>query len=289
MPNSNGTINVATLYEKKLEERFSIGSKTNAYASKKYDFVGTKSIEVITADRMEMVDYTRTGTSRYGTIYELGDTKQTLTMSKDRAFTFSIDAANGSDQYNIKQANARLKDHWDNVVTPEVDAYRLNAWATGHGLSTGKAVLTNATPAALTSANILEAIFNASAAMSDALVPATNRVLFISELEYVKFKLANVVIAGAQLNEKAVARGYKGTIDGIAVVTVPSTYMPAKTGFIIKQKDATADPIKLKTLRVQRTPVGIDGDVVEGHIYYDSFVLDAKCAGVYVYKTQAWT
>ena len=289
MANSNGTINVATLYEKKLEERFSIGSKTNAYASKKYDFVGTKSIEVITADRMEMVDYTRTGTSRYGTIYELGDTKQTLTMSKDRAFTFSIDAANGSDQYNIKQANARLKDHWDNVVTPEVDAYRLNAWATGHGLSTGKAVLTNATPAALTSANILEAIFNASAAMSDALVPATNRVLFISELEYVKFKLANVVIAGAQLNEKAVARGYKGTIDGIAVVTVPSTYMPAKTGFIIKQKDATADPIKLKTLRVQRTPVGIDGDVVEGHIYYDSFVLDAKCAGVYVYKTQAWT
>ena len=94
MANSNGTINVATLYERKLEERFSIGSKTNAYAGKKYDFVGTKSIEIITADRMEMVDYTRTGTSRYGTIYELGDTKQTLTMTKDRAFTFSIDAAN---------------------------------------------------------------------------------------------------------------------------------------------------------------------------------------------------
>lgn len=285
MANSNGTINVATLYEKKLEERFSAGSKTNASAGKKYDFVGAKSIEVITADRMEMVDYTRTGTSRYGTIYELGDTKQTLTMAKDRAFTFSIDAANASDQFNVKQANARLKDHWDNVVTPEVDIYRLNAWATGHGLSTGKAVLTNATPAALTKTNILEAIFTASAAMSDKLVPTTNRTLFISELDYVKFKLADMVVGGAQLNEKAIARGYKGDIDGMHVVTVPSVYMPTKVGFVIKHKDATADPIKLKSMRVHHTPVGIDGDVVEGHIYYDAFVLDAKCDGVYAYKT----
>lgn len=287
MANSNGTINVARLYSKKLEERFSIGSKTNAFAGKKYDFVGTKSVEIITADRMEMVDYTRTGTSRYGTIYELGDTKQTLTMLKDRAFTFSIDAANASDQFNIKQANARLKDHWDNVVTPEVDKYRLAQWAAGNGLTTGNTILTNATPAALTKANILEAIFNASAAMSDELVPATNRVLFIGELDYVKFQLADQVVGGAQLNKQAIAQGYKGTIDGIQIVTVPSSYMPAKTGFILKWKGATVDPIKLKTLRVQRTPLGIDGDVVEGHIYYDAFVLDAKCKGVYAYKTAA--
>jgi hypothetical protein len=287
MANSNGTINVATLYEKKLEERFAAGSKTNSFAGKKFDFVGTKSIEVITADRMEMVDYTRTGTSRYGTIYELGDTKQTLTMARDRAFTFSIDAANASDQFNIKQANARLKDHWDGVVMPEVDIYRLASWAGGNGLSSGKTILTNATPAALSKSNILEAIFTASAAMSDELVPSNNRVLFIGELDYVKFKLADLVVGGAQLNKQAIERGYKGTIDGMAVVTVPSSYMPAKTGFIIKHKDATVDPIKLKTLRVQRTPVGIDGDVVEGHIYYDSFVLDAKCKGVYAYKTSA--
>jgi hypothetical protein len=289
MPNSNGTINVASLYSKKLEERFSIGSKTNAFAGKKYDFVGTKSVEIITADRMEMVDYTRTGTSRYGTIYELGDTKQTLTMTKDRAFTFSIDAANASDQFNIKQANARLKDHWDGVVTPEVDKYRLNAWATGHGLSTGKSILYNATPAALSEDNIIGSIFNAAAAMSDELVPATNRVLFIGELDYVKLQLADVVIGGSQLNANAVAQGYKGMLDGIKIVTVPSSYMPQKTGFILKWKGATVDPIKLKTLRVQKTPLGIDGDVVEGHIYYDSFVLDAKCKGVYAWKTQAWS
>ena len=286
---ADGTINVASLYEKKLEERFSIGSKTNAFAGKKYDFIGAKSIEIITADRVDLVDYTRSGQNRFGTIYELGDTKQTLTMTRDRAFTFSIDKANASDQFNIKQANARLKDHWDNVVTPEVDKWRLAKWAAGNGLSTGKTILTNATPAALSKANILEAIFNASAAMSDELVPTTNRVLFIGELDFVKFQLADQVVGGAQLNKQAIAQGYKGTIDGIQIVTVPSSYMPAKTGFIMKWKGATVDPIKLKTLRVQRTPLGIDGDVVEGHIYYDAFVLDAKCKGVYAWKTQAWT
>lgn len=284
---ADGTINVASLYEKKLEERFSIGSKTNAFAGKKYDFIGAKSIEIITADRVDLVDYTRSGQNRFGTIYELGDTKQTLTMTRDRAFTFSIDKANASDQFNVKQANARLKDHWDNVVTPEVDKWRLAKWAAGNGLSTGKTILTNATPAALSKSNILEAIFNASAAMSDELVPTTNRVLFIGELDFVKFQLADQVVGGAQLNKQAVAQGYKGTIDGIQIVTVPSSYMPAKTGFIMKWKGATVDPIKLKTLRVQRTPLGIDGDVVEGHIYYDAFVLDAKCKGVYAYKTSA--
>ena len=284
---ADGTINVASLYEKKLEERFSIGSKTNAFAGKKYDFIGAKSIEIITADRVDLVDYTRSGQNRFGTIYELGDTKQTLTMTRDRAFTFSIDKANASDQFNVKQANARLKDHWDNVVTPEVDKWRLAKWAAGNGLSTGKTILTNATPAALSKSNILEAIFNASAAMSDELVPTTNRVLFIGELDFVKFQLADQVVGGAQLNKQAVAQGYKGTIDGIQIVTVPSSYMPAKTGFIMKWKGATVDPIKLKTLRVQRTPLGIDGDVVEGHIYYDAFVLDAKCNGVFAYKTSA--
>ena len=284
---ADGTINVASLYEKKLEERFSIGSKTNAFAGKKYDFIGAKSIEIITADRVDLVDYTRSGQNRFGTIYELGDTKQTLTMTRDRAFTFSIDKANASDQFNIKQANARLKDHWDNVVTPEVDKWRLAKWAAGNGLSTGKTILSNATAAALTKANILEAIFNASAAMSDELVPTTNRVLFIGELDFVKFQLADQVVGGAQLNKQAIAQGYKGTIDGIQIVTVPSSYMPAKTGFIMKWKGATVDPIKLKTLRVQRTPLGIDGDVVEGHIYYDAFVLDAKCKGVYAYHTSA--
>jgi hypothetical protein len=41
--------------------------------------------------------------------------------------------------------------------------------------------------------------------------------------------------------------------------------------------------MKLKTLRVQKNPPGIDGDVGECRFYHDSFVLDSKVNGLYLY------
>ena len=287
-----GAINLVTEYQKKLAEHFSIGSKTDAYAGKAYSFVGVKAIEVFTIDDISLTDYTRAGTDgnggyRFGSVSDVEDTKQTLTMSKDRGFTKSIDKGNANEQYNIKRAAEVLQMVDKRTIRPEVDKYRLLKWAQGNGLPVGHTVQMNATPQALSKSNILEAIFTASAAMSDKLVPTENRVLFIGETEYVKFKLADNVIGGAQLNAEAVKRGFRGTIDGIAIVTVPTAYIPSNCGFIMKYKGATVDPIKLKALRVHKDPPGIDGDLLEGRILYDAFVLDAMRDGVYVYKTYA--
>lgn len=277
-------INLATKYEKKVAERFSLASKTDKYVGKDYDFVGVKTIKIWSVDTVEMTDYTRSGASRFGELTELGDTVQELTLAKDRAFTFSIDAGNASEQFNIKQANAALKRQIDEVVTPEIDAYRLNAWATGKGLSDGHEVLT--ATLALTKSNILEAIFNASAAMSNEKVPAAGRTIFIPELTYVKFKLSDVVTGGSDtLTTENVRRGYKGTLDGMDVVTVPDSYMPSGVNFIIRYKGATVDPMKLKNYRVHKNPMGVDGDVVEGRIIYDSFVLNTKAKGIFVHKS----
>ena len=282
-------INLITEYQKKIAERFSLGSLTDEAAGHDYDFAGAKTIEVLSVDTVATVDYTRSGTARYGDVTELGDTKQTLTLAVDKGFTFSIDAGNASEQFNVKQANRCLKREWDEVCTPEIDAYRLSAWANGKGLSSGKSIL-SASGETLTSSNIVESIFNGSAAMSDKKVPRKNRFLFIPELTFVKFKLADVVMGGGQLNKEAVEKGFRGTIDGMKVITVPSSLWPSLTGgaalnYIIKYKGATVDPMKLKNLRVQKNPMGIDGDVVEGRYIYDSFVKDAACEGVFISTT----
>ena len=278
-------INLVTEYQKKIAERFTLGSLTDEAAGHDYDFTGVKTIEIFSIDTVATVDYTRSGTTRYGNVTELGDTKQSLTLAVDKGFTFSIDAGNASEQFNIKQANRCLKRECDEVCTPEIDAYRLKSWANGKGLSSGKTVLKN-TDASLTKANIVDAIFNGSAAMSDKKVPRKNRYLFIPELTFVKFKLADVVMAH-QMNKEAVQNGFKGTIDDMKVVTVPSSIWPTLTGggtinFMIKYKGATVDPMKLKNLRVQKNPMGIDGDVVEGRYIYDSFVKDSACDGIYI-------
>lgn len=283
-------INLASKYEKKVAERYSIRSRTDAHAGKDYDFTGVKSINIYSVDTVSMVDYTRSGTARFGTLTELGDTKQELTLQKDRAFTFSIDAGNASEQFNIKQANACLKRQIDEVITPEIDKYRLNAWVSGNtGTSSTAVTVPSANDGALTKSNIVEKIFTANANMTDKNVPEDGRTLFISELDYLKFKLSDQVTGTDGIAADNLRRGYRGTIDGLSVVTVPSSYMPSGVNFIIKHKSATVDPMKLKNYRIHKNPMGVDGDVVEGRIIYDSFVIATKKDGIFVSKTATGT
>ena len=277
-------INLITEYQKKIAERFTLGSLTDEAAGHDYDFTGVKTIEIYSIDTVATVDYSRSGTTRYGNVTELGDTKQSMTLAVDKGFTFSIDAGNASEQFNIKQANACLKREIDEVITPEIDKYRLAKWVAGNGLSSGKTITTS-NDGALTSTNIVKKIFAANAAMSDKLVPVNGRVLFIPELTFVQFKLADVVMGADNIAEENIRRGYRGTIDGVDVVTVPSSIMPTGVNFILKHKSATVDAMKLKNYRVHKNPMGVDGDVVEGRYIYDSFVLDSKCNGIYVSKT----
>lgn len=278
-------INLAEKYSQKVQERFTIGSKTDRYCGHDYEFTGVKTIKIYSVDTVPTTNYTRTGTARFGALTELGDTTQEMTLAVDKAFTFSIDAGNASEQFNIKQANKCLKREIDEVITPEIDKYRLSKWVAGNGLTSGKSVLTSK-DGVLTKANIVEKIFTANATMSDEKVPTTGRVLFIPELTFLKFKLADVVMGGSDtLTAENIRRGYRGTIDGVDVVTVPSSIFPAATNFILKYKGATVDVMKLKNYRVHKNPMGVDGDVVEGRYIYDSFVLDTKCKGIYVSST----
>lgn len=273
-----GSVNLATKFATKVAERFSMGSLTDAYAGKDYDFSGVKSIKIYSIDTVTMTDYTRSGTERFGTLEELGDTVQELTMKKDRAFTYSIDKGNATQQYNVKAATKSLKREIDEVVTPEIDKYRMEQWATGAGLSTSS-------DTSLTKSNVLEAIMTGSMQMNNAFVPKKNRVLFIKESIYLQCKLADQVVGIDSLGEKAITNGAVGMIDQMKVVPVPDSYFPESTNFIIKYKGATVDPVQLKTYRILTEQRGVDGDVVEGRIIYDSFVLTTRNKGIYTSKS----
>ena len=159
----------------------------------------------------------------------------------------------------------------------ELDQYRLNAWAAGAGLT--------GTHSGLTKNNILETIMTGGMEMSNNLVPRSKRTLFIKESLYLHCKLADQVVGLEKLGSKAVKDGSVGMLDGMKVVPVPDSYFPEGVNFIIKYKGATVDPVQLKTYRVLTEQRGIDGDVVEGRIIYDSFVLESRAKGIYVSKS----
>lgn len=270
-------INLATKFDKKVVERFSKQSITDAFCGKDYDFTGVKTVKVYTVDTVATTDYTRSGTSRYGAVTELGDTVQELTVSQDKGFTFSIDKGNAQEQYNVKQSNKALQREWDEVVTPEIDKYRLSAWATGAGLTK-----TNA--AAPTKDTVLEMLLTAGAAMNNALVPRVGRAIFIPESVYILTQLADQIITNDKLGEKAIVNGSVGMIGQMNVVPVPDSYMPEGIQFLIKYKSSTVDPVKLRDYKIHVDPPGISGDLVEGRYIYDSFVLSTKNKGIYVAK-----
>ncbi|MBQ2470439.1 MAG: hypothetical protein II514_04570 [Ruminococcus sp.] len=270
-------VNLATRYEGKIVERFNKGSLTEVAAGKDFKFGDAKTIILTSVNTVALNDFNRTGNgNRFGTVSNLGDTEQEVVMTQDKSFAFSIDAGDQSDQAINNNAGKALKREIEEVINPTVDRYRLGKWVNGAG-----AKVYTGNSAALTKNTILAAIIDVGAAMSNELVPVAGRTLFIPTRNYVKLVQADAIIGidHGGYDRSAVEKGVVGMVDGAKVVPIPDGWFPEGAEFLIKHKSATADPVKFKHYHIHESPQGYDGPVVEGRIYYDAFVLDAKKAG----------
>lgn len=274
-------INLGEKYAPLVDERFKHASFTDIAAGTEFDWDGVNAIKIWSVDSVAINDYNRTASgNRFGTPAELGDTVQTMALTQDKAFSFIIDKGNATEQFNIKKANVRTKAVVDEQFTPMVDQYRLAAWAAGAGLGDWG-------QAAPTKSNIVEKIMLGNAQMSNKLVPMANRTIIIGNTLYVAAKLSDQIQHSESMATKAYGQGIVGSLDGVPVVAVPDVYLPEGVQFMIKYKQATADPIKLKSMKVHKDPPGIDGDLCEGRWRYDAFVREAKKDGIYVFSTAA--
>ena len=265
-------INLATEYSKKVAERFKLNSVTAGFMNNDYSFEGVKTVNVYSIDTVPMTDYTRSGSNRYGTPVELGDTVQELTMTKDRGFTFTIDKGNAKEQYNVKAARSSLRRQIDEVVIPEMDKHRLTTWATNG---------TRVAVSAPTKTTIIELINDATEALDEAFVPAEGRALFVPHKYFKLIKQNPDFINVESLGEKALAKGVVGEVDGYKVIKVPNSYLPEGCYFLATHKSAIMGPAKLQDYKVHSDPPGINGDLVEGRVIHDAFVLEAKKGAVY--------
>ena len=274
-------INYTEKYASKIAERFHLGSLTDSACGHDYDFVGAKTIKVYSVDTVALNDFDRTaGANRFGAVANLGDTVQEMTCTQDKSFTFAIDAGDQSDQAINKAAGKALRRQIDEVVNPTMDKYRLAKWAEGAG--------NEHTPeAALTKNTILGNIIDANAMATEDLGPTENRTIFIRTDAYKLLVQADAIVGNDELGKKAVSKGEVGEVDGCVVKPVPNSWMPEGVAFIIKYKNCTVDPVKLKHYDVLEKVQGFDGPVVQGRVYYDAFVLDAKKRGIAVCKTPA--
>lgn len=265
-------INYAAKYSSVVDERFSLATVTNIAFNTNYDWIGVKTVNVYSLPTAPLNDYTRSGANRYGVPQELEDSVQEMTLTQDKGFTMTIDRGNDMDQMNVKGAASVLARQIREVITPTVDTYRLGVMSANAG---GTAVETP------DETNAYKSFLLGQEYMGDNKVPMGGRIAYVTYEFFNFLKLDPSFVKQGDMSQSMVTNGVLGMVDGIPLIPVPSSYLPADANFMIVHPIAAVAPIKLSEYHIHVDPPGISGSLIEGRIYYDAFVLESKTDAIY--------
>lgn len=264
-----------------LDENFTLPSKTSELDNKdvKVDFEGRNAVTIRNWDTVSEVDYIRAELNRFGTMNELGGGTQTLTLSQDKAATWSIDTGNKIDTDNTATGSTTIDRQIREVAVPNVDIYNL-AIAQAYAVANSQSV-TNG----LTSSDAFSDFLVQTAALTDALVPEEGRIVFMTETTYNLLRLDTTFTKACDDSYKNLQTGVRTMVNGVKVIVVPTSYLVANTGYLFTHAKAHKSVSKIQTARVLTEQRGIDGEVCEYRRYHDFFVLNNKGVAIRAHMT----
>lgn len=271
-------VNLSKNYNKAVDQVYTLNSLTKAAFGQKYEFIGAKTAVVYTMTSQALTDYTRTGANRYGSPAELQDTINEYAITKDRSFSITVDKGNAIQQSVDKTAGKVIKMQMMEQLFPEQDTYNLTV------LAAAALAETQVATAAITASNAYEKLLDGAVAQDNAKVPRKGRIAFVSPSFYKFIKLDASFVKASDIAMKTLITGQVGEVDGIKIVMVPSSYLPANTAFILFHPEAGVAPMQLETVKTHVDPPGINGILVEGRFIYDAFVSVPKRKSAYQHK-----
>lgn len=243
-------INYASKFSSKVAERFKLKSLTEGAINRDYEWSGVSTVTVYSVPTVAMKNYELTGLARYGTPTELQNTKQDLTVSRDRSFAITIDRKSLDDTQGAMEAGKALARQIDEVIIPEVDIYRLAAMATAAAANSATAT------AAVTKDNAYIKFLAGTEWLGEKKVPMNNRKAFVSYAFYSLIKQDSAFMLASEMAKEELETGVVGKIDGVKIIPVPSTYLPANTSFIMCHPSATVGVTKLEDYKTHDNPPG---------------------------------
>ena len=271
-------VNLSKKYNKAVDQVYTLKSLTKAAFGMKYEFIGANTAVVYTMTSQALTDYTRTGANRYGSPAELQDTINEYTITKDRSFSITVDKGNMIQQSIDKTAGKVIKMQMEERLFPEQDTYNLTVLAAAALAESQVATL------AITASNAYEKFLDGTVALDNAKVPRNGRIAFESPSFYKFIKLDASFVKASDLAMKTLINGQVGEVDGVKIVMVPTSYLPANTAFIMTHPDSGVAPMQLEDVNTHMNPPGISGLLVEGRFIYDAFVSVPKRKACYQHK-----
>ena len=271
-------IDLVAKYLPYVDELFSTESKKSLLTNQDLSWTGAHTIKVYKVTTASMNDYGRSGPaegewSRYGRVQGLDATTEEFTLKKDRSFTFAIDKLDKDETGGQLAAASALARQVREVVIPEVDTYVYSIMSAGAGQKPAAV--------ALTADNIYMEIIKASNALDNEEVPETGRVIVVTPDVYLLMKQCKDIVMETDIGNDLRLKGVISNLDGANVIKVPKKRLPADFGFMIAHPVACVAPTKLEDYKTHQDPPGISGELVEGRICYDAFVLENKAKAIY--------
>lgn len=271
-------IDLVTQYLPYVDELFSTESKKSLLTNQDLSWTGAHTIKVYKVTTASMNDYGRSGPSegewsRYGKVQGLDATTEEFTLKKDRSFTFAIDKLDKDETGGQLAAASALARQVREVVIPEVDTYVYGIMSAGAGQKPAAV--------ALTADNIYTEIIKASNALDNEEVPETGRIIVVTPDVYLLMKQCKDIVMETDIGNDLRLKGVISNLDGANVIKVPKKRLPADFGFMIAHPVACVAPTKLEDYKTHQDPPGISGELVEGRICYDAFVLENKAKAIY--------
>lgn len=260
-----------------IDERLHLATKTADIVNKggvRLDFNGRNSVTIYTVSVVAEGNYVRSGDNRFGALNELGTGQQTFVLSQDKSFTFSVDRGNLEDSMMVQEANKAVKRQVAEVSVPNTDIYTL-AIASAYAVANSQSAT-----AAVTASNAYVKFLAQNDAMTEAKVQETGRYCFLSPATYSLLKQDSTFRLACDTAYADLKKGIIGNVDGVMLIKVPSTYLPANTVFLFIQEETLIRPMKFNSTRVLTEQRGIDGAVAEGRRYYDVFIPNNKGVGL---------
>ena len=278
------TVNLASKYSTKVDEKFQRASQAALVTNNDYEFSGVRTVNVYSIPTVPMGNYRRDGANRYGTPGELGNSVQELTVKQDRSWTFTIDKGNKTQSQMVMDAGKAVSRQLAQVVIPEYDKFIFRKLAASACGNTGHSSTT-----AVTKTNAYEQFLAGQEVLGDANVPDAGRVALCS------YKFANLLkqdsafMKYGNLSQEMILKGILGEVDGTKIVKVPASRLPSGCDFILTHPVACCAPKQLSEYKIHTDPVGISGWLAEGRVIYDAFVLYNKADAIFYHGSSAVT
>ena len=260
--------NYASAHLNAVDERVYLESLTmGAFDSKsiRLDFNGRNSVTIYNVNTVAENDYIRTGLSRFGALVELGTGTQTLTLSQDKSFSFSIDRGNYEDSMMVTEAAKAIKRQVREVSVPATDVYNLGI-ATAYAIANSQGVVAGTAVAYNT---VYSLILAQQAALTELKYSKQGRTLWITPTVLNLLKRDPEFKADCDTSYADNKKGIVGQVDGLTIVEVPASMLVTNFQFMITAKETLVAVNKFDMVRTIDNDKDVDGWICQGRLRGD--------------------